>query len=401
MARVKVLTLTATDGAARTGTVHTAHGDFAVPAFMPVATHGAVKAVSAERLATLGTEIVLSNTYHLYLHPGHEQIERLGGLHAFMGWSGPILTDSGGFQVFSLGHRLNGALAKITDEGVTFVSHRDGSRHQFTPTKVIDIQRALGVDIMMPLDECPPADASPMVALGAFERTDRWLTEAVEYWQRDLRHQLLFGITQGGTDRALRTASIEAVAKLPVSGVALGGLAVGEGKKRLYETVAWATPLLPADKPRYLMGVGNPEDLLWAVGQGIDLFDCVLPTRLARHGSVWVLEGDQTAIEAFYAGDTAALLKQKPQSLDVVRRKFPHSRHVSDMSQLQPGVISPLNELTYAYAHHLAKEREIGLAVRFSEQNIYVLQQLLLHARVAIALKQYRQFAAILNVILP
>lgn len=391
--------ITATDGAARTGTIHTAHGDFAVPAFMPVATHGAVKAVSSARLAELGTEIILSNTYHLYLHPGHEQIERLGGLHAFMGWDGPILTDSGGFQVFSLGHRTNGKLAKITDSGVTFISHRDGSPHRFTPHKVIDIQRALKVDIMMPLDECPPADAAPKVAQAALERTHRWLAESVEYWQRDPCDQLLFGITQGGTDRKRRTESITAVSKLPVSGVALGGLAVGEGKKKLYETVAWAAPLLPDDKPRYLMGVGYPADLLWAVGQGIDLFDCVVPTRLARHGSVCVLEGDETAITAFYKGDTAVLITQNP--VNIVRRTFPHSRFASDPSLLQSVDNSPLKGLTAAYTNHLAKSKEISLAARFSEQNILVLQLLIKHARWAIQNGSYRQLAQIFGVNLP
>lgn len=379
--------------------VHTAHGDFAVPAFMPVATHGAVKAVSSERLAALGTEIVLSNTYHLYLHPGHEHIEALGGLHAFMDWPGPILTDSGGFQVFSLGHRTNGALAKLSDTGVTFVSHRDGSRHDFTPKKVIDIQRALGVDIMMPLDECPPADASPVIARAAIDRTHRWLHEAVQYWQADPRDQLLFGITQGGTNQKLRAESIDFVAKLPVSGVALGGLAVGETKELLYQTVAWAAPLLPADRPRYLMGVGYPADILWAVGQGIDLFDCVVPTRLARHGSVWVLEGDATAIAAFYADDTAALLAAG--SINIVRRTFPRSEFAASMEQLQAGSSTPLGNLTYAYANHLAKEKEISLAVRFSEQNILILQKLLQHARRAIARQKYRDLAAIFGVILP
>lgn len=393
------LRITATDGEARTGTVHTAHGDFSVPAFMPVATYGAVKGIGSTRLAELGTEIVLSNTYHLYLHPGHKHIAQLGGLHAFMGWNGPILTDSGGFQVFSLGHRTNGALAKITDTDVTFISHRDGSKHRFTPKKVIDIQRSLGVDIMMPLDECPPADADEALAKGALRRTHAWLKDAVEYWQHDPRDQMLFGITQGGTNKKLRTESIKEVSQLPVSGVALGGLAVGEGKKLLYETVAWAAPLLPTDRPRYLMGVGYPADIIFAVGQGIDMFDCVVPTRLARHGLVWILEGDESAICAFYTGDTTALLAAKP--LNIVRRTFPNSVHATEMQLLQPESATPLDGLTRAYCNHLAKEKDISLAVRFSEQNILVLQLILQHARTAIIQKRYRDLATVFGMHLP
>ena len=398
MAATNVLTVTATDALARTGVVHTAHGDFAVPAFMPVATHGSVKGVTSERLAELGTEIVLSNTYHLYLHPGHEHIEKLGGLHAFMHWPGPILTDSGGFQVFSLGHRTNGAMAKITDDGVTFVSHRDGSRHEFTPHKVIDIQRSLGVDIMMPLDECPPSDADDAVITTAVTRTHRWLADAVAYWQEDPRGQLLFGIAQGGTNKDLRTQSIDYVSSLPVSGVALGGLAVGEGRTNLYQTVQWAAPLLPADRPRYLMGVGYPKDVLFAVGQGIDMFDCVVPTRLARHGSVWVVEGDADAVRAFYERDTDELVRMA-QPINIVRRTFPHTQFATDMSPLQPEYpTTPLGSLTHAYANHQARENEIQLAVRFSEQNIRILQLVLQHARAAIARQQYAALAQIFGV---
>lgn len=399
MAR-KALTITAQDGLARTGRVQTAHGAFLTPAFMPVATHGAVKAVPVTKLPALGIDILLSNTYHLYLHPGHEKINEWGGLHQFMGWNKPILTDSGGFQVFSLGHRTGGVMAKLDDRGVTFVSHRDGNKHRFTPKKVIDIQQALGVDIMMPLDDCPPAEGTAAVKKAALERTHRWLGEAVEYWQSNPGKQLLFGITQGGTDKRMRLESIKTVAALPVSGVALGGLAVGEGKKALYETISWAAPALPSDRPRYLMGVGYPQDLLWAVGWGIDMFDCVIPTRLARHGSVWVLEGNKAAIKAFYEQDTAKLLSQG-EPLNIVRRTFPKSQYAGDHNPLQAEASTPLDGLTGTYANHLAKEKEIGLMVQFSEQNLLILQLLLQHARAAIASGDYLRYAALFGVHLP
>ncbi len=289
-------------------------------------------------------------------------------------------------------------MAKITDDGVTFVSHRDGSRHEFTPHKVIDIQRSLGVDIMMPLDECPPSDADDAVITTAVTRTHRWLADAVAYWQEDPRGQLLFGIAQGGTNKDLRTQSIDYVSSLPVSGVALGGLAVGEGRTNLYQTVQWAAPLLPADRPRYLMGVGYPKDVLFAVGQGIDMFDCVVPTRLARHGSVWVVEGDADAVRAFYERDTDELVRMA-QPINIVRRTFPHTQFATDMSPLQPEYpTTPLGSLTHAYANHQARENEIQLAVRFSEQNIRILQLVLQHARAAIARQQYAALAQIFGV---
>ena len=251
---------------------------------MPVATQGSVKALDPSDLRAIGANIVLGNTYHLYLRPGVETVRGLGGLHSFMGWSGPILTDSGGFQGFSLEH-----LRTITEEAIIFKSHIDGGMHEFSPEAAIRYQEGLGADVIMPLDMCVPADADRRTVEEAAERTSRWAARCREAHSR--ADQLLFGIVQGGLYEDLRQRSVEFLVSLDFPGYAVGGLSVGESKCRMYDTVAFTTGLLPAGSPRYLMGVGSPEDLVECVARGIDMFDCVLPTRIARNGALLVREG--------------------------------------------------------------------------------------------------------------
>ena len=262
---------------ARFGTIRTAHGGVQTPVFMPVGTQGTVKALLPETVKELGAEIILSNTYHLYLRPGHQLIHDLGGLHRFMHWDGPILTDSGGFQVFSLG-----ALRKITPEGVLFQSHIDGSKHFLSPELAISIQEALGSDIMMCLDDCTPYPATHREAEDSLDLTLRWAGRCRT--ARKETDQALFGIVQGGMYLDLRKRSIETLTAMGFDGYALGGVSVGEPKDRMMEIVSEMTPLLPGEQLRYLMGVGMPEDIVACVGQGVDMFDCVIPTRSARNG---------------------------------------------------------------------------------------------------------------------
>jgi queuine tRNA-ribosyltransferase len=271
--------------AARCGVFHTAHGSVETPVFMPVGTQGTVKGVTPDQLEDLGAQIVLGNTYHLYLRPGMEVVEALGGLHKMMAWDRPILTDSGGFQVYSLR-----TMSKITEEGVTFQSHIDGDSHHLTPEKAIAIQECLGSDIMMAFDECPPARAEKKHVQTAMERTHRWAKRCIDARTRD--DNALFGIVQGGVEADLRTESARVLTQLPFEGFALGGLSVGESPELTYAMVEHATGLLPAAKPRYLMGVGTPEDLLNAIGHGIDMFDCVMPTRNARNGRLYTSRGE-------------------------------------------------------------------------------------------------------------
>lgn len=281
---------------ARLGRVVTDHGTFSTPAFMPVGTLGTVKSLTPEELVGVGVEVLLANTYHLYLRPGHQTVERLGGLHRFIHWERPILTDSGGYQIFSLGD-----LRKISDEGVTFQSHLDGSLHFLTPEKVVEIQRALGVDIAMVLDECIPYPSTYEYARASTERTSRWARRSLQ--ARREGDPALFGIVQGGMYRDLREQSAHELRELGFSGYALGGLSVGEPKQLMSEIVEWTTPFLPEGAPRYLMGVGTPQDILEAVTQGIDLFDCVLPTRNARNGSLFTSSGRLSIKQARYAQD--------------------------------------------------------------------------------------------------
>ncbi len=279
-------TVDASDSAsqARAGRFVTPHGAIATPAFMPVGTQATVKALDPDDLHAVGAQIILSNTYHLSLRPGAAIVERAGGLHRFMAWDGPILTDSGGFQVFSLGDRR-----KVNDDGVTFRSQHDGSLRRFTPETVLRMQEQLGADIIMPLDECVALPADDATLRSAFDRTHRWLDRALRAKQRD--DQALFGIVQGGLNADLRREGARAIAHLPVPGVAIGGLSVGESKPEMYATLAVTTDALPTDRPRYLMGVGSPEDLWEGVARGVDLFDCVLPARVARHGGLYTPAG--------------------------------------------------------------------------------------------------------------
>jgi queuine tRNA-ribosyltransferase len=298
---VSTFTVVATDGAARAGVLRTAHGEVPTPAFMPVGTKGTVKGVHPDELRALGATILLGNTYHLHLRPGEELIEELGGLHAFMGWPGPILTDSGGYQVFSLRHTI----ARVDDGGVTFRSAYDGDLVRLTPEGAAAIQRRLGSDVAMCLDHVPPADASRAELEDAVRRTTLWAAR-----QRAAERapgQLVFGIAQGHTDGDLRRRSIAELTDLGFDGLALGGLAIGEERGRMLETTAWAAPLLPADKPRYFMGIGDPEGILEVVERGVDMFDCVWPTRLGRTGTALTWKGRLNLRNARFARDPRPL----------------------------------------------------------------------------------------------
>ena len=286
--------------AARLGKMTTAHGIVNTPAFMPVGTQGTVKSMLPEEIKNCGAQIILGNTYHLYLRPGHELIKKLGGLHKFINWPQPILTDSGGFQVYSLG-----ALRKIAADGVMFNSHIDGSKHLLTPQKAIEIQEALGSDIMMCLDECTPYPASEKETKKSLELTAKWANLCKKAKKSD--EQALFGIVQGGTYLDLRKQSLEETVPLGFDGYALGGVSVGEPKEIMYAITESIAPMLPADKPRYLMGVGTPEDILFGVSCGIDMFDCVMPTRSARHGLLFTNKEKIVIRNARFREDNAPL----------------------------------------------------------------------------------------------
>lgn len=296
-------TLEATDGAARAGTIQTAHGEIRTPAFMPVGTKATVKSLHPDEVKELGADVILGNTYHLHFRPGEGLIEELGGIHAFSGWDGPILTDSGGFQVFS----LRDTLLAVDDDGVTFRSVYDGTAERFTPESVAEIQRRLGSDIAMCLDICPPADATKAEHVDAARRTRLWAERQVDAPRAP--GQLRFGIAQGGVHREVRTQSIEEITSLPFDGFALGGLAVGESKAEMVDTVAWAAELMPIDRPRYFMGLGDAEGILEVIARGIDMFDCVLPTRTARTGSALTAHGRLNLRNAQFARDPRPIEK--------------------------------------------------------------------------------------------
>ena len=292
----KVLKKDANSGS-RLGKIHTPHGEVNTPVFMPVATQGTVKALIPEMVRCLGAEMVLANTYHLYLRPGHKTVKKLKGLHNFMNWNSPILTDSGGFQIYSLS-----SLRKITDEGVMFQSHIDGSRHLITPESSIEIQEALGSDIIMCFDECTPYPASPDEAAKSLELTLKWARRCKN--RKNDGRQALFGIIQGGIYPELRKRAIDEIcSSIGFDGYALGGLSVGEPKEIMLDIVEEFTPVLPEDKPRYLMGVGTPEDIVACVGCGIDMFDCVIPTRCARHGLLFTNHENVVIRNACYQND--------------------------------------------------------------------------------------------------
>ena len=316
-----------TSTSARVGKLHTTHGVVNTPIFMPVGTRGTVKACTPQMLSDqIQAEIILANTYHLYLRPGHETVYEAGGLHRFMGWQRPILTDSGGFQVFSLG-----SLRTITEEGVTFRSTIDGTEHFISPERSIEIQNALGADIIMAFDECPALPNDYTYLKNSMEMTLRWAARCKAAHQNP--NQLLFGIVQGGMERDLRQASVEETVSIGFPGYAIGGLSVGEEKDLMYETLAYTAPLLPAEKPRYLMGVGTPADLVYGVRCGIDMFDCVMPTRNARNGSLFTTAG-------------------------IVRIR--NSKYSRDFGPLDPACTCyTCQNFTRAYLRHLHVENEI------------------------------------------
>ncbi len=285
---------------ARRGRLHTPHGTIETPIFMPVGTAGSVKALAPDDLTTLDAQIILGNTYHLMLRPGERLIGELGGLHRFISWSRPMLTDSGGFQVYSLAE-----MRKITEEGATFQSHLDGAKHVLTPERSIEIQETLGADVIMAFDECPPALSERSYLEPSLARTTRWLSRCVTSWSR-LRSSL-FGIVQGGLFEDLRKRHVEEICAVELPGYALGGFAVGEAPEQMHAGVAFTAPLLPKDKPRYLMGVGTPLDLVTCVGAGVDLFDCVMPTRNARNGFLFTSQGKLVIKHARYAKDERPL----------------------------------------------------------------------------------------------
>ena len=285
---------------ARLGEVTTPHGTFKTPVFMPVGTQASVKTLDPDEVAAMGFSIILSNTYHLYLRPGHETVSALGGLHKFMGWGGSILTDSGGFQVFSMRE-----LVKITEEGVMFASHLDGSKHLLTPELSIKVQEALGADIIMAFDEPVPPDASEDYTIAADDRSARWAERCIKAKSRP--DQALFGITQGGFDETLRRKSAERIVSMGFDGFAIGGLSVGESKEVMSAMIESAEPALPKDRPRYLMGVGTPDDLVRCVARGVDMFDCVMPTRNARNGTLFTSQGRVVIKNAQYARDDSPL----------------------------------------------------------------------------------------------
>jgi queuine tRNA-ribosyltransferase len=343
-----------TDGGARLGRLTTPHGAVDTPAFMPVATQGSVKSLSPEDLRAAGAQIVLANTYHLLLRPGHEVIREMGGLHRFMAWDGPILTDSGGFQVFSLSK-----LRRLGEEGVEFRSHIDGSLRLLTPEICVEIQHALGVDILHPLDECLPHPASPADTEHSLELTLRWLGRCVAAHAARGDGRALFGIVQGGGFEILRRRAVEATCAYDLPGYAIGGLAVGETKSLLYDIAELVAGLLPAGRPRYLMGVGKPPDLIEAVGRGVDLFDCVLPTRNARNGQAFTADGPLTITHARYTRDNAPL---DPECACLACGRFSRAylRHLFVSRELLAYRLLSLHNLTFFLGLMTAMRRAVA-----------------------------------------
>ena len=354
--------LEAIDGTARTGAVLTPRGKIRTPAFMPVGTAGTVKAMFLDDVKATGADIVLGNTYHLMLRPGAERVARLGGLHDFIRWSGPILTDSGGFQVMSLAK-----LRKLDEQGVTFQSHIDGSRHHMSPERSVEIQCLLGSDIQMQLDECVALPASREDTERAMELSLRWAARSkAEFERRAKPGQALFGIVQGGTEEDLRTRSAQALAAMDLPGYSIGGLAVGEPQSVMLEMIATVEPHLPKEKPRYLMGVGTPEDILLSVEQGVDMFDCVMPTRAGRHGLAYTWNG---------------------------KVNLKNASHAEDKSPLDPASACPAaRDYSRAYLHHLVKSQEYLAAMLLTWANIAFYQDLMAAIRAAIADGRFQAF---------
>ncbi len=353
-----------TDGQARTGEITTSRGTIRTPAFMPVGTAGTVKAVQMRDVKATGADIILGNTYHLMLRPTAERVAKLGGLHKFSTWPGPILTDSGGYQVMSLSQRR-----KLTEEGVEFQSHIDGSKHMLTPERSIEIQCLLGADIQMQLDECPPYPITPEASLESLELSVRWAQRSKQAFEEMAGpHQALYGIVQGSVFEDQRKRSAEALMEIGFPGYSVGGLAVGEGREEMLRVLDFTTPVLPPDKPRYLMGVGKPLDLLGAVERGIDMFDCVLPTRSGRHGQAWTWDGP----------------------INVKNAGF-----IEDETPLDPASDCPASrDYTKAYLNHLFKAGEYLGPMLLSWHNLDFYQKLMASMRTAIAEGRFAQFAS-------
>ena len=360
-------TIDATDGAARTGAIATRRGVIRTPAFMPVGTAATVKAVTPADVRAAGADILLGNTYHLMLRPGAERVARLGGLHRFMGWDRPILTDSGGYQVMSLTD-----LAKVTEDGVSFKSHLDGSRHMLSPERSIEIQRLLGSDIVMQFDQLVSTTSAPAEQQEAMARSIRWAGRSRAEFDRGGNHAesaALFGIQQGALDEGLRRLSAEALIDIGFDGYAVGGLAVGEGQEAMLACLDFAPGQLPADRPRYLMGVGKPDDIVEAVRRGIDMFDCVLPTRSGRNGQAFTADG--------------------PLNLR-------NARFAEDQGPIESGCDCPAcMGWSRAYVHHLVRSGEILGAVLMTQHNLWFYQRLMAELRRAIAAGRFARHAAL------
>jgi queuine tRNA-ribosyltransferase len=342
----------ATDRRARTGVIRTPRGEIRTPAFMPVGTAGTVKAMLPESVAATGADILLGNTYHLMLRPGAERVARLGGLHRFMNWERPILTDSGGFQVMSLS-----GLRKMTEEGVEFASHVDGSRHMLTPERSMEIQRLLGSDIVMCFDECPALPAGEERVAASMRLSMRWARRSREAFG-DRPGHALFGIQQGGVTHELRAESAQALREIGFDGYAIGGLAVGEGQEAMFGVLDYAPGMLPQDRPRYLMGVGKPDDIVGAVARGVDMMDCVLPSRSGRTGQAWTRRG-QVNIK--------------------------NARHQDDPRPLDEGCTCPAcRGYSRAYLHHVFRAGEIISAMLLTWHNLHYYQELMAGMRAAI-----------------
>ncbi len=354
--------ISATDGAARTGTIRMRRGEIRTPAFMPVGTAATVKAMKPADVRAAGSDIILGNTYHLMLRPGAERVARLGGLHAFMGWGGPILTDSGGYQVMSLSE-----LSKVSEEGVAFASHLDGSRHMLSPERSMDIQTLLGSDIVMAFDQLVPTTSPRELQVAAMERSMRWAGRSREAFDRLGNAGALFGIQQGGLDEGLRQASADALIGVGFDGYAVGGLAVGEGQEAMFACLDFAPGQLPADRPRYLMGVGKPDDIVGAVERGIDMFDCVLPTRSGRTGQAFTWDGP----------------------INIKNARFAEDKGPIDDSCDCPVCAT----WSRAYVHHLVRSGEILGAMLMTEHNIGFYQALMKSLRSAIAGGRLEDFA--------
>jgi queuine tRNA-ribosyltransferase len=359
-------TIEATDGKARLGRISMLRGEIRTPAFMPVGTAATVKAMTPESVRATGADIILGNTYHLMLRPGAERVARLGGLHKFMNWPRPILTDSGGYQVMSLSD-----LRKITEEGVSFRSHLDGSRHMLTPERSMEIQRLLGSDIVMAFDECPRADEPRDVIARSMEMSMRWAKRSRDGFDGGGEHAeraALFGIQQGALDEELRRQSAEALTEIGFDGYAIGGLAVGEGQEAMFATLDFAPGQLPVDRPRYLMGVGKPDDLVGAVERGVDMFDCVLPTRSGRNGQAFTWNGPLNLRNARFSEDLAPLDERC--------------------------ACTACSQFSRAYLHHLIKAGEILGAMLMTEHNLFFYQRLMEAMRAAIGEGRMTAFAS-------